>query len=152
MPMDEAVRWMLQLNGAASAIISELGVSAATDVTGYGLAGHLMEMCRGAGLVATIEIEDVPLLDHARRLAAEGVAPEGSRRNLETLGMRLEGGDEVDRLLACDAQTSGGLLFAANDSLEDALHREFGKGGLLLAKIGRFETGEPRIEIRTSTP
>lgn len=114
---DEAIETMTTLNAAASAAALEAGVTAATDVTGFGLLGHLHKMCRASGIGAEIDMAAVPVLDAAVRSLDEGFVPGGTRRNLDwvrsELGDRLEVGAQVseeDVLMLADAQTSGGLL------------------------------------------
>jgi selenide,water dikinase len=106
----EAIEMMLHLNRAASAAMLRAGVHAATDVTGYGLIGHLANLVRGADL----ELARIPLLAGVRDLAARDLFPSGSRRNYEAYREQVDWGPlaEVDRLILCDAQTSGGLLVA----------------------------------------
>lgn len=107
---------MAALNRAAGEVFAEhhAAVHALTDVTGYGLVGHLLEMTGGSGVGAEITTSAVPLLDGARRLADDGVFPGGTRANhaeaLEHLDATAV--SEADALLLCDAQTSGGLLAA----------------------------------------
>ena len=109
-----AVASMVRLNRAAARAADAFAVHASTDVTGYGLLGHLKEML-GGGVGAAVRVSALPLLPGARRLAEKGFVPEGSRRNLASLREALDvapGVSETDALLAADAQTSGGLLFA----------------------------------------
>ncbi len=106
---------MATLNRAAAEAMMEAGPHAATDVTGFGFLGHLAEMAAGSGLCATIAAGSVPLLPGILDLAQQGVAPGGTRRNLEALASRLEFDEAVPqplRLALADAQTSGGLLIA----------------------------------------
>jgi len=113
---EAAVASMVQLNDRAAAGLPVGGVHAATDVTGFGLLGHLHEMLRAAGVSAEIVGDAVPVLDGARELLEAGCWAGGSGRNLEAVAPFVDGeapGDTV-RLLA-DAQTSGGLLMAAAD-------------------------------------
>lgn len=113
--MEEAVRTMTTLNRAAVEAMEGFEIHAATDVTGYGLLGHAYEMMQASGTRGEFQVESVPLLSEARRLAARGVAPDGSRVNVRNMKSRAEAGDgvtEEDLLLLCDAQTSGGLLVA----------------------------------------
>ncbi len=119
----EAVAVMSLLNRAASEAMVSSGATAATDVTGYGLVGHLANIKGGADL----ELAAIPFLPGVRELAAEDLFPSGSRRNHAAFRDQVDWGDlaEVDQLLLCDAQTSGGLLVAippdrAGD-FEDAL-------------------------------
>lgn len=113
--IEAAIVCMATLNRVAAEALDGLSPSACTDVTGYGLLGHLSEMARGSGVTARVRLADVPLLPRARELAAQGVLPGGSRRNLEwvTPWTRFDDAvDPADRLLLADAQTSGGLLVA----------------------------------------
>jgi selenide,water dikinase len=113
--IDAAVDSMTTLNAGAAAELAPLEPSAVTDVTGFGLVGHARELAAGAGLAARLRMAGVPLLPGVRGLAEQGVVPGGTRTNLELADAYATFGDhlgEVDRLLACDAQTSGGLLAA----------------------------------------
>lgn len=112
---EAAIACMATLNRVGAEALDGLSPSACTDVTGYGLLGHLSEMARGSGVTARVRLADVPLLPRARELAARGVLPGGSRRNLEWVTPWTRFDDAVDpaaRLLLADAQTSGGLLIA----------------------------------------
>ncbi len=131
-----------QLNTVGSALREADGVHALTDVTGFGLAGHLLEMCRGASLDAVLDLERIPYLRNARRFALDGAVTGASRRNLASYGQDLVtrgGNDDVERLLLSDPQTSGGLLAAvAPDAAEATLERFRAAGFLRAAVIGRF--------------
>jgi selenide,water dikinase len=100
-----------------------VGVSAATDVTGFGLLGHLGEIIRASGVSAEIEYAAVPLLPGVERLAADGIVPGGTERNLAAANRFTRFGelDRSGRLLLADAQTSGGLLIAVDGPLSNAL-------------------------------
>ena len=107
----EAVATMTALNRDAARAALAAGVRAATDVTGFGLLGHLLKLCRASGVSARVDSAAVPYLDAARASLADGFVPGGSRRNLDWVGPHLEGLDDEDELLLlADAQTSGGLL------------------------------------------
>lgn len=141
-----AIRSMARLNAEASRRASPFRVSASTDVTGYGLLGHLAEVLRGSGVAGEVLAPSVPLLEGARRLAGQGIAPDGSRRNLDAIRAHLEAGSgvtDLDLLLLADAQTSGGLLFSVDagqaPSLVGALHAG---GDAAAAVIGRVVEGE----------
>ncbi|HUZ83227.1 MAG TPA: selenide, water dikinase SelD, partial [Gaiellales bacterium] len=113
--LDAAVGSMTTLNDGAAAVLRDFDPSSVTDVTGFGLVGHSRELAAGAGRMVALDLAAVRLLPHARALAEAGSVPGGTRTNLELAGAyasfdRSLG--EVDRLLACDAQTSGGLLAA----------------------------------------
>jgi selenide,water dikinase len=111
----EAVASMSALNAAASRAMLRAGARAATDVTGFGLIGHLLEMCRAAGIGARFDANRVPRLARALELARAGYAPGGTKTNLAQArdrGVVLTDVDEALQLVLCDAQTSGGLLIA----------------------------------------
>lgn len=109
----EAIATMTQLNAAASREAVAAGIRAATDVTGFGLLGHLYKLCRASGVGAVVDASAVPMLESARRSIAEGFVSGGSRRNLDWVSPHVDVDDGVgedDVLLLADAQTSGGLL------------------------------------------
>ena len=113
--VDAAVASMTTLNAEAAELVRSARPHAVTDVTGFGLVGHAREVAEGAGLRAEIDFAAVELLPGVRELIAEGQVPGGTRTNLELAGAYAEFGaglGEAGRLLACDAQTSGGLLVA----------------------------------------
>jgi selenide, water dikinase len=150
--MAEAVRSMTTLNDGAARAAARVGVSAATDVTGFGLLGHLAHMLAASGVAAEIAYESLPLLAHAWNLASRGVVPGGTRRNLEAAD-RVEWADDlgpVDRLLCVDAQTSGGLLLAVPPENEAALLAALAEEATpAAAVIGRLVAGEAgRITVR----
>jgi len=111
---EEAVDSMTRLNAAASEAALTAGITAATDVTGFGLLGHLHKMARASGVTAVPDHAAVPVLDAARAGLRDGYVPGGSRRNLDWVRPHLEvdgaGIDENELVLLADAQTSGGLL------------------------------------------
>ena len=109
----DAVDLMTTLNAAAAEAALAAGVRAATDVTGFGLLGHLYQMARASGVTAVVDAAAVPYLEGARPSLAAGFVPGGSRRNLDWVRPHLEAGvDEDELILLADAQTSGGLLLA----------------------------------------
>ncbi len=127
--LDGAIESMLQLNHVASHAMTEVGVDACVDVTGFGLVGHLLGMLEASSAHARLDLSEVPVLDGARELVARGVAPGGTRRNLTSAERSVQWADSFDeptKLLLCDAQTSGGLLIAVRPQravrLEEALH------------------------------
>jgi selenide, water dikinase len=110
-----AVDSMTTLNRASAAALRELAPHAVTDVTGFGLLGHLRELCAASGVHARVRSDDLPLLPGVERLARAGLVPGGSQRNRSAADAYTDfaqGVDPVRALLACDAQTSGGLLAA----------------------------------------
>jgi selenide,water dikinase len=110
---EEAVAVMTTLNRDASRAALDAGHVCATDVTGFGLLGHLMKLARASGVTAVVDAAAVPYVDGARRSLADGYVPGGSRRNLDWVRPHLHSGlDEDELVLLADAQTSGGLLVA----------------------------------------
>ena len=142
-----AVEVMTTLNRAASEAMGQVGVRAATDVTGYGLLGHLRSMLKASGVAATVESGAVPLLPGALDLAAGGHVPGGTRRNLADLEPDLTWARSVDeplRILLGDAQTSGGLLIAAPAESVDALLTRLSAAGTpAAAVVGEVVDGPP---------
>lgn len=110
----EAVASMATLNRAAAEAAVAAGVTCATDVTGFGLLGHLHKLARASGVTARVDAGAVPYLDGARRALADGFVSGGTRRNLDWVRPHLDAGGtaEDELLLLADAQTSGGLLIA----------------------------------------
>ncbi len=145
----EAQRVMGTLNRAAAGAMLEVGVQAATDVTGFGLVGHLVEML-GDRLDAHLDFESIPVLDEAFELLDKGAWPGGSRRNFASLrdGVDANVQDESRLKVIFDAQTSGGLLIAVapekNDELIELLHD---RGVDAATRIGAVTSGTGRISI-----
>jgi len=121
--MTEAVRSMTTLNAGAARAALRVGVSAATDVTGFGLIGHLSRILEESKVGAEIAFDTLPILPHARNLASRGVIPGGTERNLAA-AVKVEWAPELspaDRFLCVDAQTSGGLLLVVPSENQAAL-------------------------------
>ena len=139
-----AIASMLQLNQAAAAAMTAVGVSAATDVTGFGLLGHLRTMARAPGVSATVQAAAVPVLPGAEALADAGEVPGGTRSNERSLRPSVHWSDAVlppRRILLCDAQTSGGLLMAVPQSAQPRLEAELAAGGVAAYRIGGLYQG-----------
>ncbi|HVQ53841.1 MAG TPA: selenide, water dikinase SelD [Thermoanaerobaculia bacterium] len=150
--LEEVVNVMCTLNRAPVEAMEGFDIHAATDVTGFGLLGHLHEMMDASKTTAEISIARVPLLSQARRLVAEGVAPGGSRNNARHLRTRAEvaeGVSDDDFLLVCDAQTSGGLLVALpQEQAEAYAARCRERGAPAGAVIGRvIEKGPALLRV-----
>ena len=149
-----AVTVMTTLNRGAKDAALAADVRAATDVTGFGLLGHLHNLLLGAKLSARISASAVPLLPFALRLAAQGHVPGGSQRNLAAAAAYTEFAPGIDatlRLLLCDAQTSGGLLLAVPAASKARLLAELERrGSLARAVIGELASGSPgEIEVES---
>ena len=149
--LDNAVAVMSALNRAASEAMVEVGVHACVDVTGFGLIGHLLGMLNASNASAEVSFENVPLLEGAERLAADGLAPGGTQRNRNAAENSVEwatGLQEHEKLLMCDAQTSGGLLIAVPEDRKDALLVELHGRGVSSAAIVGHITNEASKTIR----
>jgi selenide,water dikinase len=140
-----AVESMTTLNRDAAAAMKRVGVRAATDVTGFGLLGHLSNMLLQSGVAAEIEAENVPVLPEVSDLITAGHIPGGTRRNLGDLEDRLDFGDkdEATRLILADAQTSGGLLISVPEERSEELLELLQSATSVAAIIGRVTEGAP---------
>ena len=137
---------MTTLNKAARDAAVAAGVRAATDVTGFGLLGHLRNLLTGSGVAARLRAGAVPRLPFVRDLAARDLIPGGSRKNLAAADPHVEwrGVDEIDRILLADAQTSGGLLLALPAERAPALVADLERRGAPAAAIiGEIVAGNP---------
>lgn len=139
-----AVAVMTRHNRAAAMAARGAGVRAATDVTGFGLLGHLHRMAAASGVAATVDPSRVPLLPDVVALVAAGFVPGGTRRNVEAVRQRAGvDGDATTLDLLADAQTSGGLLLACPPDAVDQLVAALEAGGDTAAVIGRCDEGTP---------
>jgi selenide,water dikinase len=140
-----------KLNKPGKALSELPGVHALTDVTGFGLLGHLLELARGAGLTARLEMDRIPLLPGVAQLAHDGYFTGASGRNWDAYGQDVELGagiGDTQRILLSDPQTSGGLLVSCDPGSVDevlALFRREGFGDA--AVIGRMEAGAARVNV-----
>jgi selenide,water dikinase len=157
----EVIESMATLNRAACEAMVEVGVNAGTDVTGFGILGHLHEMAEGSGVAAVLEYSALPLFDRVERYAAEGVVPGRTNDVIEhvrhftawpahpapeSADAPLE--DLVRWRVLCDPQTSGGLLMSVSGSNADALMAALRSRGVTPALIGSIIEGEAgTIEI-----
>jgi selenide, water dikinase len=148
----DAVEVMTTLNAGARDAALAVGVHAATDVTGFGLLGHLLEMVAASGLGAEIDATAVPVIDGVRDLLATGMVAGGTQRNHAFVSDSVEWGDLAldDQFLLADAQTSGGLLLAVAPDRADALVAALREHNTLAAAIvGHTTESQPgRIRVR----
>jgi selenide,water dikinase len=152
---DKSYRQMLesatQLNTPGIQFAEMAGVHALTDVTGYGLLGHVLEICRGSQLAASLDFDSIPVLTAARLLAEAGYATGASGRNWESYGKAVSlpaGWPEWRRKLLTDPQTSGGLLVACDPAAAQSVLQVFKEQGFRHAgRIGTLEQGEPRVVV-----
>jgi selenide,water dikinase len=132
---------MTRLNDVASRIALAAGATGCTDVTGFGLLGHLGRMAIESGVRVTVEFDAVPFLPGSIGLARDGVMPGGSVRNLNWGVEILDAGehDELHQLLIADAQTSGGLIFGVDPAHTADVLAELAETGHTAARIGRAD-------------
>jgi len=142
-----------QLNTPGLDLSAMPGVHAMTDVTGFGLLGHLLEICRGSKLAAEVRFDAVPMIAEALDWAKQGVATGASDRNWNGYGAEVQlpaASPEWVRKLLSDPQTSGGLLVACAPRAEAAVLQAFRERGFAeAATIGRLAAGTPRITVTT---
>ena len=140
--LEEGVRVMSTLNAAASRAMMKVGVNSATDVTGFGLVGHLRGMMAASGTTARVAFSRTPVIEGAWELLESGVAPGGTHRNLEGVGSQAAWDSAItqnQKLMLCDAQTSGGLLISVPEGRKDdllrALEGEGVEGSVVIGEV-----------------
>ena len=140
--LEAAVESMVELNRAAADAIRPFEPSAVTDVTGFGLLGHALEMAERSGVRAVLDAGSLPALPGALELVGKGVRTGGDRRNREYAGPRVDSqAAEVSEALAYDPQTAGGLLVSIPGERAAVLEATFAALGLLAVRIGTIEDG-----------
>ena len=144
-----AIELMCQSNRAGLAFGAINGVTAMTDVTGFGLTGHLVEVCEGSGVHAVIQADRVPLLDDLEHYVAAGCVPGGSLRNFESYAAKLGPMSDLRRTIFCDPQTSGGLLLAVRPESEQEFLAVADSENLDLTPIGELTLADdgPVIQV-----
>jgi selenide, water dikinase len=147
----EMLRSTTQLNAAGANLPDIAGVHAVTDVTGFGLLGHLLEVCRSASVGAEIAIGQVPVFPGAKALAENGIGTGAAKRNWASYGHEVEipaGISDWQRSILCDPQTSGGLLVACSAKAAPAVLDLFKRNSFDHASvIGAVASGVPRVRI-----
>lgn len=147
----EMVRYTTQLNAVGAEIANIDGVHAMTDVTGFGLAGHLLEVCRGSGVSAQIEYVQVPVIEAAEKHAKDGIATGASGRNWAGYGAQVELAPHIEpwhQALLSDPQTSGGLLVTCSPQAAVSVLMKFQAAGFAeAAAIGRLGKGEAKLKV-----
>ncbi len=147
---EAAVASMVRLNDVASRLALAADVTGCTDVTGFGLLGHLGRMAIESGVSVDVDVAAIPFLPGARELATIGVMPGGSRRNLAWVLDFVDVGpyDELEQLLLADAQTSGGLVFGVDPAHTAHVLSELAATGHRAAHIGTAHAGLPGLTLR----
>jgi len=146
----EMLRQTTKLNVTGTTLAQHSGVHAMTDVTGFGLAGHLLEVCRASGLAAEVELSRLPVIAAARSLLQQGIATGASVRNWASYGHQISlpaGSEEWQRKLITDPQTSGGLLVCCAADCADEVLAAFAADGFAAAPIGRLRGGSPELRF-----
>ena len=136
--IESAIDSMKTLNRGASETLLDFNPHAVTDVTGFGLIGHLMEICKSSEVSASINLSEINFLPGAYDLANEGIIPDGSKRNLDHAENFVNFSDSlspIQKLLVCDAQTSGGLLISLPESRANSFISNFGDQATIIGKI-----------------
>jgi selenide,water dikinase len=151
--MQEATRLMATLNHGACRAMLKVGVHAATDITGYGLLGHLREMLAASGAGASVHLPAVPVLPPTWELVEKKAVPGGSRNNLTFLNDFIDWPDGISwphQIVLCDAQTSGGLLIAVSpkkvDRLLEELSREKTPAAAIIGEVTSTAAGRIRVQ------
>ena len=129
---------MCQLNKFGMQAANLEGVNAMTDVTGFGLLGHLSEVCEGADLSATIAFTAIPVLDGVAGYIEQGAVPGGSHRNFDSYGEKVSELSDMQKTILCDPQTSGGLLISVKESMVSRLLETAQQEGVKLQHIGKM--------------
>lgn len=138
---------MCRLNSIGAQIAHIEGVTAMTDVTGFGLLGHLVEICQGSNVRAAIEYERIPRLEGVEYYLEQGCSPGGAQRNFESYGQQVSPLDPLQQKLLCDPQTSGGLLIAVKTEAEKAFLEITSAAELSLDPIGEIISGDGQYLI-----
>ncbi len=149
--LDEVMNVMATLNKTAAEVMEKYTVNACTDVTGFGLLGHTMEIAKGGNVGVTVISQDVPVLSRARELAEQNIIPGGTRKNRQWLADDIDYANdisELDQLILCDAVTSGGLLISVPEAEADALQSELLENNVQSAIIGNVTSENAgRIQV-----
>jgi selenide,water dikinase len=150
--IERVTQVMTALNKKAAEIMSGYEVHACTDVTGFGLLGHTLEMAKASNAVITIDRQNVPVLPRVRELAEKGFVPGGTKNNFAHVRSDVtfpDGLDQIDQWILCDAVTSGGLLISVAGQQAEKLHRELCEAGVEAAVIGEVtEAGPGHIIVK----
>jgi selenide,water dikinase len=140
-----AIDLMMTLNDIGMELSELDSVKAMTDVTGFGLLGHLCEMCEGSGLSAEVCYDRIPLITGLKHYADQKIAPGGTHRNFQSYGHKISPVTDEQKLILCDPQTSGGLLIAVDPAGREEFLTLIRRKGMDLESFGRFVTKEEKL-------
>ena len=145
-----AIKTMCRLNSVGAKLGPMPGVKAVTDVTGFALLGHLLEMCEGSGVQAELVLDAIPVLEPVPGYIAQGCVPGGTGRNFASYGHKVASLNDFQKALLCDPQTSGGLLIAVVPDSAVALETVLRDAGIEPHCIGRLHarTDGPWVHLR----
>jgi selenide,water dikinase len=133
-----AVKQMCALNDIGSKVAKISGVNAVTDVTGFGLAGHLLEVCRGSNVSAEIYFDKLPLLPNILKYIDKGCVPGGTERNFDSYGESICKLSDLEKSIICDPQTSGGLLITVSKEAMSEFNKLLTSNNMNLNPIGKI--------------
>ena len=133
-----ATKWMCQMNLLGSQLSNIDGVTAMTDVTGFGLLGHLAEICEGSNLNAEVDFANIKTLDGVDNYIAQGCIPGGTNRNFDSYGHKIAPMTDLQKAVLCDPQTSGGLLIAVKPDSEKEVFAVAETAGIELYPVGKL--------------
>ena len=136
--LDRVKKLMLTLNKIGEKLGKIHGVTALTDVTGFGLLGHLIEICEGSNLSAIIDFEKIPVIPDVKHYLDKNCLPGGTTRNFDSYGKKVNPLSEIQRNILCDPQTSGGLLVAIEPRTIDEMEKLFEFHDLKLEPFGEL--------------
>ena len=143
-----ATETMSQLNRIGETLARMPGVTAMTDVTGFGLAGHLIEICEGSHVAAELEFDTIPTLPHVYEYLKQGCSPGGASRNFDSYGDKLGMLTDTQQQILCDPQTSGGLLVAVKPESENEFMKTVENSGMNLQTIGKLVNADSESIIQ----
>ena len=133
-----ATKWMCQMNLLGSKLSNIEGVTAMTDVTGFGLLGHLAEICEGSNLNSEVDFANIKTLDGVYDYIAQGCIPGGTNRNFDSYGHKIAPITDLQKAVLCDPQTSGGLLIAVKPDSEKEVFAVAETAGVELYPVGKL--------------
>lgn len=142
-----AVTYMTTLNAVGAAISKHSFVTALTDITGFGLLGHLLEVCEGCGVSAEINYSAVPLIENLNYYTAKMIYPDNTMRNWQSYDKKVKGIGAESLLTLCDPQTSGGLLICVNADSQNEFETEMTSLGFQLQPIGKLKESQPDFVV-----
>lgn len=142
-----AIESMCQLNAVGAHLATVKGVTAMTDVTGFGLGGHLKEMCVGSGVRAEISFRALPLLPQTLKYLEKGCSPGGAQRNYDSYGCSISQITDTQKAIMCDPQTSGGLLVSVSQTGLDNFYAKAQEHGFNLSPIGFLVEPDEKLPL-----